>query len=49
MENQLHPGKPYLRDVIDEEWAFAAPSLALKRPDAPQPHHDLREVLTSVR
>src|ERR671920_420866 len=41
--------KPYPSDVSDEEWAFAAPYLALMREDAPQRVHDLREVLNGLR
>jgi transposase len=41
--------KPYPSDVTDEEWAFAAPYLALVREDAPQRRHDLREVFNAVR
>ena len=41
--------KPYPSDVSDEEWAFAAPYLALVREDAPQRDHDLREVLNGLR
>jgi len=41
--------KPYPSDVSDEEWAFAAPYLALVREDSPQRHHDLREVLDALR
>ena len=41
--------KPYPTDVSDEEWAFAAPYLALMREDAPQRVHDLREVLNGLR
>src|SRR5918992_56332 len=41
--------KPYPSDVSDEEWAFAAPYLALVREDAPQRNHDLREVLNGLR
>jgi transposase len=41
--------KPYPTDVSDEEWAFVAPYLALVRADAPQRHHDLREVFNAVR
>ena len=41
--------KPYPSDVSDEEWAFAAPYLALVREDAPQREHDLREVLNGLR
>jgi transposase len=41
--------KPYPSDVSDDEWAFVAPYLALVREDAPQRHHDLREVCNAVR
>jgi transposase len=41
--------KPYPSDVSDEEWAFAAPYLALVREDSPQRTHDLREVLNGLR
>lgn len=41
---QLYPS-----DVSDEEWAFAAPYLALVRADAPQREHDLREVYNGLR
>lgn len=41
--------KPYSTDVSDEEWAFAAPYLALVREDAPQRTHDLREVFNGLR
>ena len=41
--------KPYSSDVTDEEWAFVAPYLALMRDDAPQRHHDLREVFNGLR
>jgi transposase len=41
--------KPYPSDVSDQEWAFAAPYLALVREDAPQREHDLREVLNGLR
>src|SRR5918999_1701730 len=39
----------YPSDVSEEEWAFAAPYLALVREDAPQRNHDLREVLNGLR
>lgn len=39
----------YPTDVSDEEWAFAAPYLALVREDAPQRRHDLREVFNALR
>ena len=41
--------KPYPTDVTDDEWAFAAPYLALIREDAPQRTHDLREVFNALR
>jgi transposase len=41
--------KPYPSDVTDEEWAFVAPYLVLMRDDAPQRHHDLREVFNALR
>ena len=41
--------KPYPSDVTDEEWAFAAPYLALMREDAPQREHSLREVFNGLR
>lgn len=43
------PRKPYPSDVIDDEWAFVAPYLALLPPDAPQRRHDLREVFDALR
>jgi len=39
----------YPSDVSDEEWAFAAPYLALVREDAPQRRHDLRRVFDALR
>jgi transposase len=41
--------KPYPSDVSEQEWAFAAPYLALVREDAPQREHDLREVYNGLR
>ncbi|MCA1683861.1 MAG: IS5 family transposase, partial [Actinobacteria bacterium] len=41
--------KPYPSDVSDEEWAFAAPYLALVREDSPQRRHDLRELFNGLR
>jgi len=41
--------KPYPSDVSDEEWAFAAPYLALVREDAPQRGHNLRQVYNALR
>jgi transposase len=49
MEKQVLPRKPYPTDVSDEEWSFVAPYLTLMHPDAPQRHHDLREVFNAVR
>jgi transposase len=48
METQL-PRKPYPSDIADDEWAFVAPYLTLMTPDAPQRHHDLREVFNALR
>ena len=42
-------GEPYPSDVSNEEWALVAPNLVLMRPDAPQRHHDLREVYNALR
>lgn len=39
----------YPSDVTDDEWAFAAPYLALLREDAHQRRHDLRAVFNAVR
>ena len=41
--------KPYPSDVRDEEWHFVMPYLPLMRADAPQRHHDLREVFNALR
>jgi transposase len=41
--------RPYPTDVTDDEWAFAAPYLALLRADAPQREHDLRDVFDALR
>jgi transposase len=49
METQVPSRKPYPTDVSDDEWAFVAPYLALIREDAPQRHHDLREVFNALR
>jgi transposase len=43
------PRKPYPSDVTDDEWAFIAPYLTLMTEDAPQRHHDLREVFNALR
>ena len=47
MESELR--KPYPTDVTDDEWAFLAPYLTLMDHDAPQRHHDLREVFNALR
>lgn len=41
--------QPYPSDVTDAEWAFVAPYLTLMTDDAPQRHHDLREVFNALR
>jgi transposase len=41
--------KPYPSDVTDQEWAFAAPYLALVHEGAPQRRHELREVFNALR
>jgi transposase len=43
------PRNPYPSDVTDDEWAFVAPYLTLMTEDAPQRHHDLREVFNALR
>jgi transposase len=35
--------------VTDDEWAFVAPYLSLIREDAPQRHHELRELFNGLR
>jgi transposase len=41
--------RSYPSDVSDEEWAFVATYLTLMTPDAPQRHHDLRDVWDALR
>ena len=43
------PFKPYPSDVSDDEWAFAAPYLALISEGAHQRRHDLRHVFNALR
>ena len=43
------PHNPYPSDVSDDEWAFAAPYLALISADAHQRRHDLRHVFNALR
>ena len=40
---------PYPSDVSDEEWSLIAPYLLLRREDAGQREHDLREVFNGLR
>jgi transposase len=46
---QNPPRKKYPSDCTDEEWAFAAPYLALVREDSLQRVHNLRDVFDAVR
>jgi transposase len=41
--------QPYLSDVTDDEWAFAAPYLTLLREDAGQREYALRDVFDALR
>ena len=41
--------KPYLTDVSDEEWSFAAPYPTLMQESAPRRQHSLREVFNALR
>lgn len=41
--------KPYPSDVAVDEWVFVAPYLTLRREDAPQRTHDLREIFNALR
>lgn len=45
--NQLR--QPYASDVSDAEWTFVAPYLTLMTQEAPQRHHDLRELFNALR
>ena len=49
MSTSNHHRQPYPSDVTDAEWAFVAPYLTLMTEDAPQRHHDLREVFNALR
>jgi transposase len=44
-----HARQPYPREVSDDEWAFVAPYLTLRREDAPQRDHPWREVFNGLR
>jgi transposase len=46
---ETRPRAPSLSDVSDDEWAFVAPYLTLMTEDAPQRHHELREILNGLR
>lgn len=41
--------KPYPTDVSDEAWGFVAPYLTLIDEQAPQRHHELRELFNALR
>jgi transposase len=45
----MQPRQPYPSDVSDDEWAFAAPYLALVSEDAKQRKYPLREVFNGLR
>ena len=45
----MEPRRLYPSDVSDEEWAFAAPYLALLPEGAGQRRHDLRAVYDALR
>jgi transposase len=49
MDTKPPSRKTYPTDVSDEEWGFVAPYLTLISPEAPQRHHDLREVFNALR
>src|SRR5215217_723483 len=49
MERPTATRTPYPTDVSDAEWEFVAPSLSLMSEEAPQRHHDLREVCNGLR
>lgn len=49
MDSPALTRKPYPSDVSDEEWALAAPYLALLPAQAGQRRHDLREVFNALR
>jgi transposase len=49
MNTSSHHRQPYPSDVTDAEWAFVAPYLTLMTEDAPQRHHDLREIFNALR
>lgn len=43
------PRTRYSSDVTEDEWAFVLPYVTLMREDAPQRHHDLREIYNALR
>jgi transposase len=49
MKDDVHSRKPDPTDQTDDEWTFVAPSLTLRRPDAPRRVYDLREVFNAVQ
>lgn len=49
MSTSNQPRQPYPSDVTDAEWAFVAPYLTLMTEEAPQRHHELRELFNALR
>ena len=48
--NTSNPSRiAYPSDVTDAEWAFVAPYLTLMTEEAPQRHHELRELFNALR
>ena len=45
----MAPTHSYPSDVKDDEWAFAAPYLALTKEDAPQRRYPLRALFNALR
>ncbi|MEX3860111.1 IS5 family transposase [Paraburkholderia sp. BR10923] len=45
----MTPRKPYLTDLTDEEWSFAAPYLTLMNEEAPQRRYEIREMFNALR
>lgn len=41
--------KSYASDANDGEWEFVLPYLTLRKADAPQRQHELREVFNALR
>ena len=49
MNTERQRRHPYPSDVTDTEWAFVAPYLTLMTEDAPQRHHESRELFNALR